>query len=519
VIKLVDLLLELSPAGQQAKKLGYTSAGFGNWRKEKGGPVIAKTKDGKLVPVKGAEKGGAKKKPVAAKGPVKKKAKPDARPRARGAKDVAPKKKAPAEQPSGLNAIQQLHKKSTRSLIKAMAANSEDFTSSDFKRVVQDVSTSAVMNPSKSTKQIISDNVFYYILQEMTPEARQLVVDYVDGIKAVAKQSPLTPIQKIEAYASFGDKASKQATKRIKALAANGVKIDNVIENRTSDFHDTAVHKKFAKSQNLKSLPSPTNLRKSKKQGDGWRGQMTPKEIISLGSIQYDWQEDAIYSNRAKKRIFKDINKLTRKYGVPDAGVSTVYRGMGIPHGSAATFLSNFRVGESVVSPPSGYSTDFQTAVDFGYNKDEGHRVILNLKGDGDRNVGGIHFSSKHKPDGEGGISSDESHFVTEQEVVVPSTHGQRVSGMETTIAVTLDEDDEPYYEFITHVSLIQDSKPGKKTMFEAKKPSMSQDEKTARSLYAKYMGGSVRGLSDRSQMLLKRFMGGRVNPNRRTEK
>ena len=65
---LTEFLIEAdpSPAAVEAEKLGYTSAGFGNWRKGKSGPVVARTdkETGRLVPVKGADDGaknGAKK--------------------------------------------------------------------------------------------------------------------------------------------------------------------------------------------------------------------------------------------------------------------------------------------------------------------------------------------------------------------------------------------------------------------------------------------------------------------------
>ena len=95
---LTEFLIEAdpSPAAVEAEKLGYTSAGFGNWRKGKSGPVVARTdkETGKLVPVKGAD--------ADAKGDAEKTAKK--RPSQRRPPDTEEKPKAPKpreKKPSG----------------------------------------------------------------------------------------------------------------------------------------------------------------------------------------------------------------------------------------------------------------------------------------------------------------------------------------------------------------------------------------------------------------------------------
>ena len=62
MIKLRDLITELSPAGEEAKKRGLKGIGFGRYvNPSEPKKVVARTKDGKLVMVKGAKKKTAKK--------------------------------------------------------------------------------------------------------------------------------------------------------------------------------------------------------------------------------------------------------------------------------------------------------------------------------------------------------------------------------------------------------------------------------------------------------------------------
>lgn len=505
-----QIIIEISPAAQQAKKLGYTSAGFGRWKKGESGPVIARTKDGKLVPVKGA-KGGAKKKARSDK-PTKSQAKKAPKGKAR-----ATKKAVKREDTRSLKAVQQLYNKTKGSIVRALKRDGTYYADAEFRQVAMFAMTS----PNTEAKKVVE----HLAGSDTSPETKQLMLNYVNEVR---KMPPLSGVQKIEACASFGDRDSRAAWKRMQKLQASGIKLKVVFDdNWKNNPNDTETYKKYNehwdKTHGYTTLTESQTSRLSIKQGHAWRQQMTSMEIEELAHNQIKWKSWSLWSKPVvRKRIWSQLNTLTRKYGTPDLEVPVVYRGMSFSHAKAGSFLSNFEVGKTIVSPPSGYSTAPDVAEQFAYAYQyEGeHKVLINLKGARKKNVKGIHFQTNYMGPGNGKRARPGEHgggsFEEQQEVAIPSTVGQKVVEMETVVTVQNHYMGEPVFAFVTHISLEQDSEPlTKKTIYEATKP-RSQDEKNALRLFIKHMGGSVSGEKDgRRLRLLKKYMGGKVNQKR----
>lgn len=466
MIKLVHLLpeqilYEVSATAQQAKNLGYTHAGGGNWRKGKSGPIIAKSKDGKLVPVKGAD-------------------------------DKVTRQTKKKEAP-GIGAAQQIYKGSGSKLIQTMKKTGAwEGWPAAIRHVVTKLSIVAVASPDRKTllqvARVVNSEEFDSLSRTEKTALRKSMVDYVDSIKAAMKDSPPDPMEQMKAFASFGDEASKVALAALKDLKNKGIEVGPITEGRYSDWRNNDLHRTYARSHNLRSTSKARNMKLADEQGDAWRSKISDKELDTLSKNQRVWQESEIYRSRSKRRIYREINQLTRKYGTPDTGVAFVYRGISIPHKDAAQFLTNFSVGDTMVSPPSGYTTSHQIALGFGAASTTQHAVIFNMKGAGG-NVKGLHLAASTEM---GLVHANENMGENEQEVIIPSTHNQKVSGMETSVVRKVNQDGATDYAIITSISLVQDTEQSeRKTMHEAKKPKPKTDKAT-RDLLDKYMGGSV---------------------------
>ena len=114
------------------------------------------------------------------------------------------------------------------------------------------------------------------------------------------------------------------------------------------------------------------------------------------------------------------------------------------------------------------------------------------------------------------GPPESDDAYTFEREIVAPSTMGQTVSDIQTDVIRKIDPWVEaPVYEFVTNISMIQDAEmTDEKKIYEAKKPA-PQDDKAARKLFVKYMGGSVRGPSKTQEKDPMDHMGGKVNQKR----
>lgn len=483
-----EILYEVSATALQAKKLGYTHAGGGNWRKGKSGPVIARSKGGKLVPVNAPDS-------------------PDKKRRTK----KAPKKKGAR----GADTIRQIRKTAGEALVKSL--KTEWSSVEEVREAVDKLSVTALATPNLSSQRKVDTGMPEEMYDEKTPaEARALrraAIDYMDSIKAAVKKSPLNTVDEMKLYASFGNENARDALDTLRKFKAKGVKINSIESGKETNYYDRSLHLRFAKEHDLKSIDSTKNLQLSRIQTEKWRSQMTTAEVNRFGKDQEMWQGSGVYYNPRKEQIFKDINRLTRKYGAPDTGVKTMYRGMVVEDYDAPEFLSNFEIGSTIISPPSGYTSNHKVARSFGYGGDIGvrHVVVFNLKA-ASGNVKGIHLASTYRRTPTGKSRIKDSGNITERESIIPSTLGQKVSDVQIDLIAKIDSwDDEPVYQFVTNISLVQNSEPTKeKTMYEAKKPQLRRTGKsTAKKLLIKYMGGGIRGPEQKN--VLDKYLGGKL--------
>lgn len=502
MIRLISLvpahiLYEASAASAEAKDKGYQHVGFGNWRKGDSGPVIARTdkKTGKLVPIGKAN------------GVATKKGKQDAPTRVR-----KPKPDAETKSARGRDEIKQIYKTAGGALRKALKG--EHNTPAEIKGVVDKLSQLAVMNPNRSSARAFDKHVPYELYTEMSPsemkELKKSAVAYMDSIKAAIKKSSLETLDEMKVYASFNEKNSISALKTLKDLQNQGIRINSISTGSTGDHYNRKLHREFAQSHGLKSIRQSRNTELSARQIDSWRSQMPDIEVYRFYKNQFDWQQSGAFVNPDKTELYKYMNGVTRRYGVPDAGVKHVYRGMNLSHANGPAFLSHFKVGSAVVSPPSGYTSSHKVATEFATGGDLGvdHHIVINMKSAGD-GIKGIHMAHTYRAQRKGPPESDDA-YTFEREIVAPSTMGQTVSDMQTDVIRKIDPWVEaPVYEFVTNISMIQDAEmTDEKTIYEAKKP-RPQDDKTAKKLFVKYMGGSVRGPSKTQEKDPMDHMGG----------
>lgn len=188
----------------------------------------------------------------------------------------------------------------------------------------------------------------------------------------------------------------------------------------------------------------PTEFRKKSlesadKQHREWRSKLPDDQRSKLFKVQHEWQGKGHYhkNEEYKEKVNSFINSL------PPSEVDVFYpieRGMSIDSEKIEDFLKEFRVGEDVTTPPSGFSTDPRAARSFAIPYVRGRvgvlvRVLPNEQG----KVNGICLSGLTKENAN--LSTDEEFdldglkaFDYEHEVIRPTGPVGRCVGVKKLI-------------------------------------------------------------------------------------
>jgi hypothetical protein len=127
---------------------------------------------------------------------------------------------------------------------------------------------------------------------------------------------------------------------------------------------------------------------------NNWRAKLSPKLRHALLKAGRIWQQHAIHKNADKEKVYSFFNKLCQKFKPTTKLSDPIYRGMRIPPDVASEFLKNFRLGESVDIPPSGFSMDRFHALWWGQPDTKNVSVLLRLAPKDDGTLYGLHLSN-----------------------------------------------------------------------------------------------------------------------------
>lgn len=174
-------------------------------------------------------------------------------------------------------------------------------------------------------------------------------------------------------------------------------------------------------------------------QNRDWRAKLPEKVQDVLVDIQLYWQSDGHHNrdSNSKERINKFINKVCK--GPPPAELSIeqpMERGMTFSYEDAIPFLQNFRIGEDIDFPPSGFSLENRIARSFGnpLNFVQNIGVVIRLAPNRESKVNGMALCHVTPPSTRKDSASNLRYHNDELEVIRPSGPKARCIGVKKMI-------------------------------------------------------------------------------------
>lgn len=110
------------------------------------------------------------------------------------------------------------------------------------------------------------------------------------------------------------------------------------------------------------------SIRAANDQHKRWRSQLSDYDWERLGVVQQEWQRDSTWNSSDRPYMNRVINDYCTRKNRPEVTFTKeanhLERGMSLSPRDAAEFLKTFKVGSTVVMPPSGWSYRPTTARD-----------------------------------------------------------------------------------------------------------------------------------------------------------
>jgi hypothetical protein len=330
MIKVARLMLEMD-AAEEAHQKGLTSAAFGKW-KDKTGNVTHLTdpKTGKLVPVKGDEDTTSQKVENPAQGQPK--------PKSTSAHDAGV---APNNTPTAQDI--QKTAKTSQPATQGNEAGEDNFAKTP----------SGAGSPMMAV--IPNPHVTQMKLEVGKPIDKSKIKDYYPR----DPHNVLTP----------------------EIIGENVVLLTK--EEKTGFFHQTRPVNNYGQYQKIAAAQNE------------WRNTLPPKERKALLEMGLIWQEGSVRtaSDYKKKLVNKVLETICKKRRPQTKINEPLERGMKLLPEDAVEFLKNFRIGEMVELPPSGFSLDKTYARDYAWPNSRNISVVLRLAPKKDGTIYGLHLS------------------------------------------------------------------------------------------------------------------------------
>jgi hypothetical protein len=172
---------------------------------------------------------------------------------------------------------------------------------------------------------------------------------------------------------------------------------------------------------------------------------------------------------KRRNEMFAQINRSIRENNLRVKTAPEIYRGLNF--GKDATvgkeFLGQFKVGETITLPPSGWSANPRVAVAFSnVGRDEGsNRVycLLRVKSSDKKGIAGMSISSGNKWEIEAEVITPEAQYVVSNITIRPlaeDSDGKNITSLMYEIELTqLDDEDTRLPEVVKEINNISSRK------------------------------------------------------------
>ena len=169
-----------------------------------------------------------------------------------------------------------------------------------------------------------------------------------------------------------------------------------------SDYEDG--HKRFRKmAPEYKESANHHELKAAKKQSE-WRVKwLKPADYVKIAKIQSDWQSSAQREEDPKKRKARNHYLNTAllgkdgKHPCVTKVTGPIYRGMGIKKKELNDVLKRLAIGKIGYLPPSGFTTNFDTAQSFASENGDRVPVMIRIRPTKSGMIVGLHCNEAHE--------------------------------------------------------------------------------------------------------------------------
>lgn len=152
-----------------------------------------------------------------------------------------------------------------------------------------------------------------------------------------------------------------------------------------------------------------------------WRDKLSKPEQDTLWEIQRYWQASSqfLQPKHVKDRVNKVLNRILNKKPPPTIKTTQpIERGMRLFQDDAKAFLQNFRIGEDIDLPPSGFSSSLKAARGYANIQDEQIGILMQLIPNRQGEIYGMRLHDQIIPEDKPDVKTVAEDFNFEMEII-----------------------------------------------------------------------------------------------------